>query len=376
MQYNDILDNLKAEARFRRILGAAPSGRIDLLSNDYLGPAAEADRLRPEFEARFSSPALTSAASRLLSRRQDYHTLLEQRLAELYGRPALLFNSGYHANTGLIPALAIKGSLIVADRLIHASSIDGIRLADCDFTRFPHNDVAALRRLLERRAAQYDRVILLLESIYSMDGDLAPLREIVALKQAFPNLLICLDEAHGFGVRGPKGLGLAEESGLIDSIDVIIGTLGKAAASSGAFVVADDVIIDLLINTARSFIFSTAIPPICSAWSLFMIEKIIGMTDRREQLKRLSADFREALEEATGQKSPSASQIVPYIVGDAQKAVALAQALRDKGFDSLPIRRPTVPPGGERLRFSLSAPQTLESLLPLIEAIAKSPAKP
>ena len=366
MQYNDILDNLKAEARFRRILGAAPSGRIDLLSNDYLGLAAEADRLRPEFEARFSSPALTSAASRLLSRRQDYHTLLEQRLAELYGRPALLFNSGYHANTGLIPALAIKGSLIVADRLIHASSIDGIRLADCDFTRFPHNDVAALRRLLERRAAQYDRVILLLESIYSMDGDRADIRELVAAKEATLGAMLYIDEAHAVGALGPSGLGLTEAEGLGDKVDVLVGTIGKALAGTGAYGVMSAAMREFMVNKARSFIFSTAMPPICAAWNRFIFERMQGMDSERRHLAELSRTLYAALG-----LDAEPSHIAPLVVGSPERAVALSQELERKGYHVLPIRTPTVPPGTDRLRFSLSAAMDAAQIEPLKQILAE-----
>lgn len=364
--YKDILRGFEAESRLRRIPDEGAEGRIDLLSNDYLGLAAEESVYHQEFLDRFGDVCFTSAASRLLSTRQHYHALLEESLSALYGRPALLFNSGYHANVGIIQALAIPSTLFLSDKLIHASSIDGLRLAHADFVRFPHNDVASIRRVLERKAADYGRVILLMESVYSMDGDLAPLREVVALKRDFPNLMILLDEAHGFGVRGERGLGLSEELGLTDDVDLIIGTLGKAAASAGAFVIASHDIIGYLTNTARSFIFSTALPPVNCAWSLMMIEKIISMNDRRNHLKTLSDSFAEALQEATGVATPSQSQIVPFIVGDAAGAVSLAAEISKAGYDCMAIRRPTVPAGGERLRFSLNATLDFQQLEPLI----------
>ncbi len=369
MDYREFLRSLEAENRLRTLPAENHSAVIDLLSNDYMGLAAKAGDFHNEFLRRFPDAQFTSAASRLLSRRQKYHGMLEDLLADLYGRPALLFNSGYHANVGLIQGLAIPGTLILSDRLIHASSIDGIRLSRADFKRFAHNDVRALKNLLEQNSGNYDRVLVVIESIYSMDGDTAPLKEIVALKREYPNMLICLDEAHAFGVRGRQGLGFSEEQGVMEEIDVIIGTLGKAAASTGAFVVASEEIISMLVNTARSFIFSTALPPVNCAWSILMIEKLIGMNAEREYLKQLSDTFRKEIQRHTGLCSPSASQIVPIITGDADKALRLAECCKAAGFDCMAIRRPTVPPGGERVRISLNAALDMQTLIPLTEVI-------
>lgn len=371
MEYCEFLNSLKAEKRLRTIPAENDTAAIDLLSNDYMGLAARAGDFREEFISRFPDAQFTSAASRLLSRRQKYHGLLEDLLADLYGRPALLFNSGYHANVGLLQGLAISGTLILSDKLIHASSIDGIRLSKADFKRFAHNDADAIKKLLEQHASNYDRVLVVIESIYSMDGDTAPLKEIVALKKDYPNMLICLDEAHAFGVRGRCGLGLAEEQGVLNDIDIIIGTLGKAAASTGAFVTASDEIISMLVNTARSFIFSTALPPVNCAWSIMMIGRLIEMNAEREYLQRLSDEFRNEIERITGLSSPSSTQIIPVITGDADKALRLAETCKKEGFDCMAIRRPTVPPGGERVRISLNAGLDMQMLMPITQVINK-----
>lgn len=345
---------------------------IDLVSNDYMGLAAIASEFEDEFRKRFSGAGKSSVASRLLSRRQKTHTALERYLAEAYGRPALLFNSGYHANTGIIAALAIEGTLLVSDKLVHASMIDGIKLSGCEHRRFRHNDMAQLEKILLKESGRYERIIVLTEGIFSMDGDIAPLQELVALKERYPGVMIYLDEAHSFGTRGATGLGLAEETGVIDRIDIIVGTLGKAAASSGAFCITSEEIHEYLVNTCRTLIFSTALPPECCGWSLMMIEHLRDMKAEREALKEKSLRFAEALRCLPGVSvGPTESQIVPLITGDAKIAVHLAQQLRKEKFDALPIRRPTVPPGGERIRFSLNASTDCRDLDRLVDTLGK-----
>lgn len=360
--YRKHLDVLRTAKNLRTIpADTRNSTLIDLSGNDYLGIAADTE-LKAEFfnQPGTDIPALSASASRLLAADQNEFQKLEQLLAGLYQRPVLLFNSGYHANSGAIAALAKDHTLIVADKLVHASIIDGMMLSRADFERFRHNDVNHLRRILEKRAKDYERVIIVCESVYSMDGDTAPLQEIAASKT--PNSLLYVDEAHAFGVCGDRGLGLALD---IPEADVIIGTLGKAAGSVGAFAaVRNNILRDYLINTARSLIFSTAIPPINCAWSRFVIERIPDMDDRRNRLRELGKVLAGIL------KHPQTGHIQPLITGSSESAVGLSQKLADGGYKVLPIRTPTVPPGTERLRFSLSANLTisqlknLESLLP------------
>lgn len=375
--FEETLTHLKQENRLRTIPAAKDSGSnlnsstIDLLSNDYMGLAAEANLYADEFHRRFPDAEFSSSASRLLSRQNKYHNRLETLLGDLYQRPALLFNSGYHANVGIIQALAVSRTMFIADKLIHASAIDGLRLSGADFKRFHHNDISKLRRILKENYEDYDRLIVIVESIYSMDGDIAPLKELVKLKKSFPKVILYVDEAHAFGVRGARGLGLCEEYGIIDEVDIIIGTLGKAAASSGAFAICSETIKNYLINVARSLIFSTALSPAQTAWSILMVEKLIGMTERRQHLKNLSHEFVEQMERRNNIETPSTSQIVPLIVGDAGEAILMADYLRDNGFDTLAIRKPTVPAGSERLRFSLNALLTVKDITNLVGLIGK-----
>ncbi|MDE6370543.1 MAG: 8-amino-7-oxononanoate synthase, partial [Duncaniella sp.] len=303
---------------------------------------------------------MTSSASRLLAGRQSEYEKLESQLRELYGRETLLFNSGYHANTGAVSALAqADRTLIVADKLVHASIIDGMTLSHAPFTRFRHNDMAHLERILAKESASYNRLMVVVESVYSMDGDRAPLDELVRLKRQYPKTMLYVDEAHALGVEGDRGLGLCRNIDGYEEIDVIIGTFGKACASMGAFAAVSDEIYHYLVNRARSLIFSTALPPITVAWTSFMMDKIVEMNRERTHLKSLGeqlAAILRPLVSVPAQITPS--HIQPFVTGDPVKAVSLSQALLTEGFKVLPIRRPTVPPGTDRLRISLSASLT------------------
>lgn len=351
MIYEDILDSLASEHRLRKI--PESQNGIDLISNDYMGLGSHN----------------TSSASRLLQRDQSEHSKLENRLDELYGKKTLLMNSGYHANVGALSSLSIPGTLIVSDKLIHASMIDGIRLGNGDTARFAHNDMSMLRKILQKKASKYKSVIIAVESVYSMDGDLAPLKDLVEIKKNYPNVLLYVDEAHAFGVFGEKGLGLAEELGLLPEIDILIVTLGKAAAGYGAFIATSPTLHSYFVNAARSFIFSTALPPSLIAWNGQMIERLTSMNDERTQLRELAEWFRKEIEGITGRECQSRSQIIPIHAGNAERAIAMATTLRSNGIDALPIRRPTVAAGTERLRLSLSASHTQEDLIKVLQAL-------
>lgn len=368
------LEEKRASGNLRVIPGPGGAAMIDLMSNDYLGLAARTDA--GEFDALRSELSMrhpwTSAASRLLSRRQEEYAQLEETLQWLYGRPALLYNSGYHANVGLVSAIAGAGGLLLVDRLVHASVYDGLAAGRCRFERFRHNDLKGLEMLLERHHDREPYIVVVVESIYSMDGDTAPLRELAQMRRKWPKMLLYVDEAHAVGVRGLRGLGLGEELGTISETDFIVGTFGKALASGGAFVICEEEWRAYLVNTSRSLIFSTALPPLEAAWSREMLLKAVAMREEREHLRRLSRWFDGRIAEATGRPTGSESQIVPLVTGSAEKAVAMAHKIRTLGYDCLPIRRPTVPPGGERLRFSLSALMDEEMLLPLVDFIWRS----
>ena len=369
-KYSDILYSLETENRLRSIprhRKGAPL--VDLTSNDYMGLARRADEWADEFRQRFPDVGMTSSASRLLASDQEIYNRLEGYLEELYRKPALLFNSGYHANVGIISALNIPGTLFITDKLIHASAIDGVRLGKAEFRRFAHNDISHLEKIIEKEHRNHERLIVICESVYSMDGDVVPLAEMTALKKIYPNVMLYVDEAHAVGAIGSKGAGVASQLGLDNDIDIIVGTFGKACASQGAFAVTSPELKSYLINTARSFIFSTALPPANVAWTLFMLEKLALMDKEREHLKQISEMFRSGLEDITGNPIKSDSAIIPLLTGDARRAMALSASLEESGILALPIRRPTVPPGGERIRFSLTADLSEEIINNVLENI-------
>lgn len=367
MIYDEALERLRSESRLRAIPPEMTG--LDLISNDYMGLGVRYSEFIDEYRRRFADAPMSASASRLLQRSQKYHNALEEMLASLYHKQALLFNSGYHANVGALSCLSIPGVLVVSDKLAHASMIDGIRLGKGDTARFAHNDMRMLRKILEAKASGYQLVVIVTESVFSMDGDFAPLAEMVEIKKGYPNVMLYVDEAHGFGVLGKNGLGLTEMLGLTDDVDIIIGTLGKAGAGSGAFIATAPALRVYLLNAARSFIFSTALPPSIVAWDMLMIEKLLGMESERRYLACLSQWFRSEMESRTGVRCCSQSHIIPIPAGSAEKAIEIASRLRNAGMDALPIRRPTVPAGSERIRLSLSANLTKEDLRRVLDVV-------
>lgn len=362
------LDRLEREGNLRAIPCSDGERKlIDFSSNDYLGVASN-DDLRREFFATHDVDAfiMSASASRLLARCHGAFSDFESFLREVYGREALLFNSGYHANVGMVSSLAAGDCTILADKLVHASIIDGIKLSGAPFERFRHNDVRHLSALADKIVAQGRKPLIIVESVYSMDGDKAPLAEIVEVKRRCPGALLYVDEAHAVGVEGPSGLGLSVALGDTgNEVDVIIGTLGKALGSVGAFALTDKTIRDWAVNKARSFIFSTALPPINIMWSKFVFEKSLGMDAERAHLRHLGRVLGDLL------GSGSDSHIQPFMIGDPHRAVLMSKALRNDGFEVLPIRTPTVPPGTDRLRISLSASLRVDDVVALANSIKK-----
>lgn len=375
-QMQQELQQLKEHSNLRRLPEMVHDGRdvivggkrmLNLSSNDYLGLASDRE-LRAEFLDTLTPDTFipTSSSSRLLTGNYAIYEELEAELMQLFGtEAALIFNSGYHANTGILPAVSDAQTLILADKLVHASLIDGIRLSAAKCIRYRHNDLAQLERLLAEHHAAYQRIIIVTESIFSMDGDQADLSALVRLKHKYNNVLLYVDEAHAFGVRGNRGLGCAEEAGCIRDIDFLVGTFGKAAASTGAYIVCTQVIREYLVNRMRTLIFTTALPPVNIAWTLFVVRKLAGMQDRRMNLARISRQLREALQ-AQGYACPSVSHIVPMIVGSSADTILRAEALQRHGFYALPVRPPTVPEGTSRIRFSLTAAIKEEEIAPLV----------
>ncbi|HDR1876341.1 TPA: 8-amino-7-oxononanoate synthase [Pasteurella multocida] len=364
--YQQQLADLKAQNQFRQLPQLIHRGRfiqredntmLNMSSNDYLG-LANNEALRQAFFKQYQDqlPALTSSSSRLLTGSFPIYDELESLMAQAFGREtALLFNSGYHANIGILPALADKKTLIVADKLVHASMIDGIRLAQCEFVRFRHHDYVHLEQILQKNDRTFERIIVVTESVFSMDGDCADLTQLVALKQRYPQVMLYVDEAHAIGVLGEKGLGLAEQQGCINQIDILVGTFGKALGSMGAYVICDQVIRDYLVNKMRPLIFSTALPPFNVAWTHFVFQQLPHLQAERAYLAQLSQHLRQAIVDIFQVPMPSESCIVPYILGDNELTVRTAQRLQQQGYYCLPIRPPTVPKGTSRIRFSLTA---------------------
>ena len=329
---------------------------LNMSSNDYLGLASDAT-LQDEFWQSLPERdrLLSASSSRLLTGNFDVHQELETLLAERFGREsALTFSSGYHLNTGILPAVADVHTLILADKLVHASLIDGIRLSSATCIRYRHQDYRQLQSLLEKHRTNFERMIIVTESVFSMDGDVAPLAELVELKKAFPNVMLYVDEAHAIGVRGKRGLGIAEEQGCLADIDFLCGTFGKALASVGAYVVCSRLMCDYLVNRMRTLIFTTALPPLNVAWTKFVFSRLDGWEDRRIRLASMAEKVRGAVRQA-GYPCPSESHIVPLVVGESEKTVLKAAEMQRKGFYVLPVRPPTVPAGTSRLRLSLTA---------------------
>ena len=366
------LEQLSAKNQYRSIPDLVHQGRyimrenrkmLNMSSNDYLGLASN-ENLRQSFLQQYADnfPSFTSSSSRLLTGNFPVYTDLEQFIAQRFQREsALLFNSGYHANLGILPALTTTKSLILADKLVHASMIDGIRLSQCAFFRYRHNDYEHLNNLLEKNSGKFDRTFIVTESVFSMDGDVADLKYLVQLKKQFPNTYLYVDEAHAIGVYGKNGLGIAEQANVIADIDLLVGTFGKALASMGAYVVCDQILKECLINQMRPLIFSTALPPFNVAWTHFIFERLPQLSKERTHLEQLSAFLRQEVEQRT-QIMPSQTCIVPYILGENEATLAKAKDLQEQGYYCLPIRPPTVPKGTSRIRLSLTADMTIDEV--------------
>ncbi|MCM8796480.1 MAG: 8-amino-7-oxononanoate synthase [Candidatus Omnitrophica bacterium] len=340
---------------------------FDFSSNDYLGLSGHPEIIE---SAKIALDAFGSGsgASRLMSGSFSLHHKLEEATADFKQKEsALVFNSGYQANIGIISALFGKGDCVFSDRLNHASIIDGIILSGARMFRFRHNDIGHLKELLRKERKIFKNSLIITESVFSMEGDTAPLKEIVALKERY-DCQIMLDEAHATGIYGENGSGLAEEDGVLDKVDLIMGTFSKALGGFGAYLASSKKITDYLINACRSFIYSTALPPAVIASNLKAIELVKKEPWRRKELLEKAWFFRSALKEK-GLDVRGSSQIVPLVIGKTQRTLEAARFLQEKGFYLLAVRYPTVPEKEARLRFSLSLYHDKETLERLINAI-------
>jgi glycine C-acetyltransferase len=340
-----------------------------LCSNNYLG-LADHPRVRQaaaDAAERFGAGA---GASRLISGNMSLHDRLEQRLAAFTrSEAALLFGSGYLANLGAVAALAGRGQVVFSDELNHASLIDGCRISRAERFVYRHGDVEHLAWGLRKAGGRAALVVT--DSIFSMDGDVAPIGDLVELARRHDCRLL-VDEAHAIGSLGPGGRGAVAEAGLSGEVDVIVGTLGKALGSYGAYVCASSEIIELLVNVARPFIFSTGLPPPAvgaGIAALAMLESQPGMV---EHLRRNSATLREALVQQGLDAGPSRTQIIPVVVGDAGRAMELCERALEGRVFAQAIRPPTVPPGTSRLRLSVMANHRQDDLCAAAQVIARA----
>ncbi len=324
-----------------------------LCSNNYLG-LAEHPRLRQAAQDAIERYGFGSGASRLISGTMSLHEELEARIARFKGTEAAIhFNSGYAANTGVIPSLAGERDALFSDSLNHASIIDGCRLSKARTFVYRHNDMSHLEDLLRVWNGQGRRAIVT-DGVFSMDGDLAPLPELVSLAEKY-DALVMVDDAHGTGVYGLRGRGTVEHFGLQERIPVQMGTLGKALGSFGAYVAGDHGLIRYLLNSARSYMFSTSLPPAVCAASMAAIELVDTEPWRRERLWQVRERFVTGLARRGVAVPGSPSPIIPVPVGDADKAVAAADRLFQEGIFAPAIRPPTVPPGTSRIRATVMA---------------------
>src|SRR5215208_5487966 len=330
-----------------------------LCSNNYLG-LADHPRVREAAAEAAMRYGVGAGASRLVSGNMTIHRRLEEQRAEFKGPPAcVVFGSGYLANMGVVSALARDGDVVFSDALNHASIVDGCRLARAETFVYDHCDMDHLEWGL--RQAEGRGSLIVTDGVFSMDGDTAPLPEIVELA-ARHDARVMVDEAHGTGCVGPGGRGLVAEHGLEDEVDVIVGTLGKALGSYGAYVLCDKTMSKYLINTARTLIFSTALSPPAVAAAMASLELLREQPRRVEKLQRNAAVLREALAESGLPVEPGETPIVPLIVGDADAAMAASERALERGIFAQAIRPPTVPAGTSRLRLAVMASHTQSEL--------------
>lgn len=340
---------------------------IDFSSNDYLGLSAH-PKLIEETKRAVERFGASGCASRLMSGDLELHHRLEDKIARFKNKEAaLFFNSGYQANVGIISSLYGKDDCVFLDRLSHASIIDGILLSGAKFFRFRHNDPEDLDLLLKAERDKFKKALIVTETVFSMDGDRSPLRELARLKEKY-NCEIFVDEAHATGIFGKNGGGIVEEEGLEREIDFIMGTFSKALAGFGAYLATSRSVVEYLVNTCRSFIYSTALPPAIIASDLASLDLVEKEPYRRERLLGQACYFRDSLR-AEGFEVRGRSQIIPVIIGDNAKTLDAARRLQEKGYWVLPIRPPTVPDGEARLRFSLNYNHDRETLGRLINDI-------
>lgn len=342
---------------------------LSFSSNDYLG-LANHPRLQAALQEGARTAGVGSGASHLVTGHHRYHHELEEALARFVGLPkALLLTTGYMANLAAICGLMGKGDALFADKLNHASLNDGALLSRAEFNRYPHGDTERLARMLEACTAA--RKMVVTDSVFSMDGDIAPLRDLLELCDRHDAWLL-IDDAHGFGVLGEQGHGCLSHFNLSSPRIIYMATLGKAAGVSGAFIAADPVIIEYLMQNARTYIYTTAMPPALAATSLESLKLIAESDERRIQLRTLTTMLRTNLQLKHWHLAESSTPIQPLLIGGNDEALRVSEYLLGQGILVPAIRPPTVPKGSARLRISLSAAHTEEDVRFLVQALQEA----
>lgn len=361
MRQRRLLDSPQAEQ-----ITADEHQYLSFCSNDYLG-LANRPELIAAMQAAAGNSGVGSGASNLITGHHRYHDTLEKQLADFVGMPAaLLFSTGYMANIGVLGALVSRGDAIFADKLNHACLNDGGYYSMAEFKRFAHNDVAALEKLLQASKARHK--IIAADAVFSMDGDIAPIPEYLKLCEQYDAYLY-MDDAHGFGVLGKHGSGTLSHFGLKSPRIIMMATLGKAAGVAGAFVAGEQVVIDYLIQTAKSYVYSTPAPPALSATLSASLKLIEKGDDLRAHLRHLIATLKQNLHLKRWQLMPSETAIQPLLIGSNHEALRVGEYLQKQGILVPAIRPPTVPVNTARLRISLSAAHKTEDVVKLAEAL-------
>ncbi|KAA6226478.1 MULTISPECIES: aminotransferase class I/II-fold pyridoxal phosphate-dependent enzyme [unclassified Campylobacter] len=376
MQISKILQDLKDNANFRELTPLKKydkfvfkSGKklLNLASNDYLN-LSSLQNLKNEFLISIKKDDLyfSSTSSRSLSGNFSIFSELESFISTFFeSKSCLHFNSGYHLNISCVSALAsLKNTLFLADRQIHASMIDGLKLGRANFRRFKHNDLKDLESLVQKYHKEYENIIILSEALFSMDGDFCDLESLVRIKKSYKNILLYIDEAHSVGCFG-NGMGRIKALKLEKEIDFIIFTFGKALSSMGACMICNNNFKDFFINKARAFIYSTALPPINVAWSLFIFKKLAFFEDRRQNLMQISSFFKDKLLEKNLNVLGDA-YIISLILSSNEKALESSLKLVKAGFFAPAIKEPSVAKNSARIRFSLHSDLNKEEIKNLV----------
>ena len=339
---------------------------LNLSSNDYLNISTNKDLILEFIEKYKNHPEFlfSSTSARLLTGNSTSYNNLENNISSLFNKEScLIFNTGYQCNQSIVSTLFKKQDCIFSDKLNHASIVSGLKLSQADHFRYKHNDYDSLEKILISNRNKYQNAIIISESVFSMDGDIADIKKLVELKKKY-NCLLMIDEAHAFGVFGENLAGVSSELNLLNDIDIITVTFGKSLASSGAVAISNKIIINYLINKASGFIFSTALPPLSIMWSNFLLnEKFDFLIKQKEKLNNLFKKVHKIY------PTISSSQIIPVILKDSVKTKQTAIKLQKEGYYVLPINPPTVPSGTSRLRLSLTSDMEFEEIKNLLEKI-------